>query len=212
MPGSRHSHPVFARFYAAVGPAMEQAGAAELRSRLLTGLSGRVIEVGAGDGMNFTHYPPEVTSVLAVEPEPYLRRLAEGKAAKAPVRVEVVDGIAEQIPAADGSFDAAVTSLVLCSVRDQRVALAEIHRVLKPGGQLRFLEHVRAQTPVRLGVQSLAAPVWPVLFGGCRLKRDTETAIASAGFKIDHLDRLLLPDVQIPVPSAPHILGTASRQ
>ena len=115
-------------------------GAAEHRRRLVAGLSGRVIEVGAGHGANFAHYPAGVTEVVAVEPEPTLRGLAEKAARAAAVRVSVLDGTAEALPG-DG-YDAAVTSLVLCSVPDQATALAEIRRVLRPGGELRFYEHV----------------------------------------------------------------------
>src|SRR5829696_6004473 len=98
---------------------MERGGMAHHRRALLAGLTGRVIEVGAGDGLNFRHYPPTVTRVLAVEPEPHLRSLAHKRAAQAPVQVEVVDGLAEQLPAETGNMDAVVVSLVLCSVRDQ---------------------------------------------------------------------------------------------
>lgn len=108
------------------------------RRSLLAGLSGQVLELGAGNGLNFAHYPVEVTRVLAVEPEPHLRALAIDSAAKAAVPVEVVDGVADRLPAGESSIDAAVASLVLCSVPDQASALDEIRRVLRPGGQLRF--------------------------------------------------------------------------
>jgi ubiquinone/menaquinone biosynthesis C-methylase UbiE len=134
---------------------MEREGGADYRDRLLAGLTGRVIEVGAGNGLNFAHYPPEVTGVLAVEPEPYLREAALRSAEAAAVQIDVVDGIADELPAGDGSFDAAVASLVLCSVPDQRAALREIHRVLGPDGQLRFFEHVRAGTRGLQRVQRL---------------------------------------------------------
>src|SRR2546422_8833957 len=123
MPKASVSHPIFARFYAWASPSMERNGGADLRRRLLAGLTGRVIEVGAGNGLNFAHYPPEVTGVLAVEPEPHLRRIAQRSAVRAAVPVEVVDGVADHLPADDASFDAAVVSLVLCSVPDQREAL-----------------------------------------------------------------------------------------
>jgi ubiquinone/menaquinone biosynthesis C-methylase UbiE len=164
---SWHGHPLFARYYARSSGLMER-GIAAYRQRLLESLSGRVIEVGAGNGMNFTHYPPAVTGVIAVEPEPYLRRIAEQNATKAVVPVTVIDGLAEALPAQDGSCDAAVASLVLCSVRDPQLALAEMFRVLRPGGHLRFFEHVQAATPVRRRVQkALDATIYPLLAGGC---------------------------------------------
>jgi ubiquinone/menaquinone biosynthesis C-methylase UbiE len=169
-----------------------------------------VIEVGAGNGLNFAHYPQEVSSVLAVEPEPHLRALARRSAEQAAVPVEVVDGVAENLPAADAAFDAAVVSLVLCSVTSQRAALGEMHRVLRPGGQLRFFEHVRAEMPTLQRVQRvLDATVWPALLGGCHSGRDTLAAIETAGFTIERLDRFSFPETRLPTPTSPHILGVA---
>ena len=110
-------HSRFARVYPAVAARADERGAAGHRQRLVEGLAGRVVEVGAGNGRNFVHYPPGVTEVVAIEPEPTLRALAEGAAAAVPVRV--LDGVAEDLPFADGELDAAVVSLVLCSVPDQ---------------------------------------------------------------------------------------------
>jgi ubiquinone/menaquinone biosynthesis C-methylase UbiE len=190
---------------------MEKAGYGERRDQLLAGVTGRVIEVGAGNGMNFAHYPPEVTEVVAVEPEPRLRELAETEATKVRVPVEVVDGTASRLPADDASFDAAVASLVLCSVPDVPAALAEIRRVLRPGGQLRFFEHVRAGTDGLARVQRiLAATVWPIFVGGCHPDRDSGAAIEGAGFSIDRIDEFRIPDTRIPAPASPHILGVAT--
>lgn len=208
--GSEVSHPFFARWYAWMSPRMERAGYSASRDRLLAGLTGEVVEVGAGNGMNFAHYPPEVTRVLAVEPEPRLRVLAEHEAPRARVPVEVIDGIADRLPAADDTFDAAVASLVLCTVPDVAAALAEVHRVLRPGGRLHFLEHVRAETPGFARLQRvLDATVWPRLGGGCHAHRDTRAAIEAAGFTIDRIEDLRLPEGAISATS-PHILGTAT--
>ena len=213
MVSAVRSHPVFARFYAWTSPAMDRGGVADHRRRLLAGLSGRVIEVGAGNGLNFAHYPPQVTSVLAVEPEPYLRQAAEHSAAAAPVPIDVVDGAAERLPADDASFDAVVASMVLCSVGDQRAALLEMRRMLRPGGELRFFEHVRADTPGLRRAQRVAdATVWPLLFGGCHTGRDTAAEIGAAGFRLEHVERLRFPESRVPVITAPHVLGIARRE
>lgn len=203
-------HPVFARLYPLMGKAMERGGMAQRRRALLDGLAGEVIEIGAGDGLNFPDYPATVTQVLAVEPEPHLRSLAIDRARQAPVHVEVSDGLADRLPAQDGSVEAVVVSLVLCLVPDQDSALHEIHRVLKPGGQLRFLEHVRADTAGLTWVQrALDATLWPRLAGGCHMGRDTAAAIQRCGFTIQRLDRFLFPDARLP--NSFHIVGAARR-
>jgi ubiquinone/menaquinone biosynthesis C-methylase UbiE len=208
---SRHGHPLFARYYARASGLMER-GVAPYRRTLLEHLSGRVIEIGAGNGMNFPHYPATVTEVIAVEPEPYLRHIAERTAANTRVPITVVDGLAEALPAEDAGYDAAVASLVLCSVREPQRALAEIHRVLRPGGRLRFFEHVQATTPVRRRIQrALDATIHPLLVGGCHCSRDTATTIEQAGFVTERLDHLSTAETQLPFPAAPQILGTAIR-
>jgi ubiquinone/menaquinone biosynthesis C-methylase UbiE len=207
------SHPIFARVYERLSVVMDKTGGAEHRRALVAGLSGRVIEVGAGNGRTFAHYPAEVTEVIAVEPEPRLRATAMSAARHAPVPVRVADGLAEDLPGADGEFDAAVVALVLCSVTDQAVALAEIRRVLRPGGQLRFFEHVAADQPGALRrMQRIAdATLWPVMFAGCRTGRDTAASIESAGFVVDEVDRFRFPESGPGSPAAPHIRGVAHR-
>jgi len=207
------SHPIFARVYQRVSVAMDRAGGAEQRHALVAGLHGRVIEVGAGNGRMFAHYPPEVSEVLAVEPEPRLRAAALVAAQTAPVPVRVIDALAEALPSDSGQFDAAVCALVLCTVPDQAAALAEIHRVLREGGQLRFFEHVAADQPgpMRRAQRLVDATVWPRLFAGCRTGRDTVTAIASAGFVITDIHRFRFPATGPSSPAAPHARGTATR-
>jgi ubiquinone/menaquinone biosynthesis C-methylase UbiE len=182
------------------------------REELLAGLSGRVIEVGAGAGSNFPHYPTTVEEVLAVEPEPYLRGQAHAAAARAHVRIEVVDGVADRLPADDGSFDAAVASLVLCSVPDQARALAELHRVLRPGGELRFYEHVRSDRAALAYTQrAVDRMFWPRAFGGCHTARDTISAVSAAGFDVQQLRRISVGPIRAASPGAEHVIGSARR-
>lgn len=210
--GPAVDHPLFARLWARMAPAIERRGAAQHRERLLAGIGGRVVEPGAGTGANFAHYPPEVTEVLAVEPEPRLRAVAAQAARDAGVPVTVVDGTVEDIPAGDGTVDAAVVSLVLCSVPDQAAALRELRRVLRPGGRLYFWEHVRAEGRGFARVQDLLdATVWPRVGGGCHTGRDTAAAIEAAGFTLERVERFRFPDARVPMPTAPQILGTALR-
>ena len=203
-------HPLFARVYARIGSKAEDRGQAEHRRELLAGLSGRVVEVGAGNGLNFPHYPDTVSEVVAVEPESYLREHAVEAAAGAAVSVRVVDGVAERLPLDDSSVDAGVASLVLCSVPDQDVALRELLRVIRPGGELRFYEHVVSEKRRAARVQGAAdATFWPTIGGGCHMARDTGRAIERAGFTVEHCERFSFAPA--PFLSLPHIRGVARR-
>jgi ubiquinone/menaquinone biosynthesis C-methylase UbiE len=210
MPDNDIEHPRFARAYMRMSKTGESRGAAEHRRRLLAGLSGRVVELGAGHGLNFPHYPAEVTEVIAVEPEPTLRAEAARAAAEATVPINVVAGVADAIPLDDESVDAAVASLVLCSVPDQDRALAELWRVLRPGGELRFYEHViPTGQPKRLLLQLAdRSGLWPAIAGGCHPARDTGAAIARAGFTVQRNDRIDFAASRFE-PAIPHILGIA---
>jgi SAM-dependent methyltransferase len=204
--------PRFARMYLKLGDRMDKRGAAEHRRRLLDGVSGTVVELGAGHGLNFAHYPEDVTQVLAVEPEPTLRGAAEAAAASASVPIRVLPGVADELPLDDASADAAVASLVLCSVPDQDRALAELRRVVRPGGELRFYEHVIARRqPKKLLLQVAdRSGLWPAIAGGCHPARDTTAAIERAGFEITAIDRFPFAASRFE-PSVPHILGRARR-
>ncbi|MGH9012452.1 MAG: class I SAM-dependent methyltransferase [Acidimicrobiia bacterium] len=198
--------------YARIVAEAERKGAAEHRDELLAGLTGRVIEVGAGTGLNFRHYPTTVTEVLAAEPESLLRRMATEEADRAAaVPIKVVDGVADAIPAEDASFDAGVASLVLCSVPDQATALSELHRVIRPGGELRFYEHVRADSPGFARFQRAADVCWPLFGGGCHASRDTLGAIERAGFVVKQHRRFRFVPCFVARPVAPHVLGIAHR-
>ena len=209
--GATVSHPLFARVYARFVRTSEKRGGAEHRQKLLAGLRGRVIELGAGSGANFSHYPTSVSEVVAVEPEPYLRERAQLAAADAPATISVQPGDADSLPAEPESFDAAVVALVLCTVPDQQRALAELFRVIRPGGELRFYEHVLSHSPFEGCIQRAAdATFWPHVAGGCHLARDTASAIEQAGFVLETCERFAFSPAAYPPPD-PHILGIARR-
>jgi SAM-dependent methyltransferase len=241
---SVRAHPLFASWYPKAAAANDRSGFAKYRARLVEGLRGEVVEIGPGSGLNFPHYPAEVTRVVAIEPEPRLRELAEQaardlraqweqqaqreqpeqqelqapqvpRAPQAPrgPQIKLIGGVAEDLPLPDAGFDAVVVSLALCSVRDQPAALAEIRRVLRPGGQFRFLEHVRARRrAAALAQRTLDATVWPLIGAGCRCARRTEQAVSAAGFEPAELERFRFPaSSPVPRPTAPHVLGSAIR-
>lgn len=202
------SHPIFARVFHWLSPSLERE-AGRYRAQLLAGLAGRVVEVGAGNGANFKHYPATVREVVALEPEAYLRRRATAAARDAPVPVSVRDGVADLLPLDDASVDAAVASLVLCSVHDPARALAELRRVLTAGGELRFVEHVRSNDPRKARLQGRldGSGVWPRLAGGCHCSRDTVGAIEAAGFEIERVRSF---DLGPPwMHTNPHAIGVA---
>ena len=207
------NNPIFARLLARAAELEDRRGGAERRRQLLDGLSGRVVEIGPGSGVSFAYYPPAVRELVAVEPEPHLRGLAEEAARTAPVATTVVDGRAEDLPIEGGSFDAAVVAGVLCSVPEPGRALAEIARVLKPDGELRFYEHVLARDRRLARLQrGLDATVWPLLFGGCHPNRDTEAELLAAGFQLERRERFSIRPTAVSIPVAPRILGTARPQ
>lgn len=206
---SAGSHPLFARFFDRVAGRDEERGQADLRRQLLAGLSGLVIEVGAGNGLNFAHVPRTVDRVLAVEPEPYLRRRAAQAAAGAPIPVRVVAGVADRLPAADGCAGGVVLSGVLCSVPDEAAALAEVRRVLGPGGEVRFYEHVRPEGAVRGRLHDALDGAWSRAMGGCHINRRTVATIADAGFDVSQVRSFRFPPGARLSPPAVKVMGVA---
>lgn len=209
MSGVRH--PLFARVFDRMSEREERMGQAAHRQAMLEGVSGRILELGAGNGINFRHYPPGVDEVVAVEPEPYLRERAEKAARRATTRVTVVDGLGGELPFDEASFDAAVASLVLCSVPDQHEVLTDLFRIVRPGGELRFYEHVRATDPRRARMQDAVTPVWRRFGGGCHPNRDTAAAIEAVGFSIESCQTVIFSPCFVCAPAARRIIGTARR-
>lgn len=186
---------LFSAFYDRGLKATEEAGLREMRHELLAGARGRVLELGAGTGLNLDHYPEGIEGLALIEPDPHMtRRLRErlaiaGKSAK----VTVIEAPAESLPFPDDSFDTVVVTLVLCTVPDQTAALEEIARVLKPDGRLLFLEHVRSRNPELAKWQDRLARPWHFLGDGCHCNRDTVSAISAAGFQLGEVERGSMP-------------------
>ena len=203
------NHRLFARLWPFIA-ARETAAVRQLRRENLAGLSGRVLEVGAGVGTNFGCYPSSVEQVIAVEPEARLAARAKAAAEVATVPVLVTGETVETFTAAE-PFDAVVCSLVLCSVAKPDQVLRQIFSILRPGGQLRYLEHV-ASSGWRGRLQQLAdATLWPRLFGNCHTHRDTERAIVAAGFHVDTARRESTLPSWVPLPASDFALGRARR-
>jgi ubiquinone/menaquinone biosynthesis C-methylase UbiE len=180
---------VFAAIYDRMLAASEEAGLADRRAAVLAQARGRVLEIGAGTGHNLRHYPEVgIDELILTEPEAPMARRLEDRVAGAARDVQVLRAGAEQLPFADASFDTVVGTLVLCTVGDPRRALAEVHRVLAPGGQLLFLEHVRNPDPARARRQDRLTPVWRYIGHGCHPNRDTPRLIADAGFDVTALE------------------------
>jgi ubiquinone/menaquinone biosynthesis C-methylase UbiE len=207
--GQEIKNPLFARFFHRFCGRDRGKGEQDLRREMLAGATGRVVEVGPGNGINFAHYPATVTEVIAVEPEPYLRSQAEKAAAGAPVPVRVVTGVADALELEAGSVDAVIACGVLCSVPDQSAALAEFRRVLRPGGELRFYEHVRSRRARFAVWQRRVDPLWTRLFGGCHADRDTLAAIERAGFVFERCRGFPFPENARLYPVTPRVLGVA---
>lgn len=203
--GRRHlSRPLFARCYAVFARLAERGELGRRRRALVGQARGLVLEAGAGTGENFKHLPAGATGLVALEPDPTMVRLARARLADAGVPIRMVRGVMEDLPFADASFDTAVVTLALCSVDDPAAAVAELRRVVRPGGRLLLLEHVRSGDEVVAAWQDRLEHPWAWLNGGCHPNRATTATVEAGGFRIDALERY-------GAASLPHVQAAATR-
>jgi ubiquinone/menaquinone biosynthesis C-methylase UbiE len=199
----------FAATYDKMNAAVEQEFGGPRRRALLAALEGSVIEIGAGTGANVEHYPDAVSRLVLTEPDRHMRAKLVEKLDASGRSAEVVGAGAQSLPFEDGTFDAAVVTLVLCTVPDPAAGVREIRRVLRPGGRLLFVEHVRSEHARTARVQDLIRPLWKVIGRGCHPNRDTLATIRGGGFEVDDVERVIVPKI----PSFVHeaIIGSAHR-
>lgn len=205
---------LFARFYDSVLKDTEEHGLRDMRAALVGDLAGTVVELGAGTGLNLDHYPAAVTRIVATEPDPHMAKQLRAKVADGhgggASRVEVVQAGAERLPVADGEADAVVATLVFCTIPDAPAAAGEAVRVLRPGGVLRFIEHVRSSDPGLARWQDRLDRPWGVLAAGCHPNRDTVALLrATAGLEVGEVRDDRLP--KAPKLVRPLALGEAVR-
>jgi ubiquinone/menaquinone biosynthesis C-methylase UbiE len=194
----------FSALYDRCFKAAEEAGLRDLRRDVLTGARGRVLELGAGTGLNLELYPLDASDLTLVEPDPHMVKQLRNRVAALGSAARVVEAPGEKLPFEDDSFDTVVVTLVLCTVPDPTATLAEVKRVLKPDGQFLFMEHVRSSDPSLAKWQDRLEKPWRFLGDGCHCNRDTESAIKAAGFE--------LSDVEHPeLPKAPPIVRPMAR-
>ena len=198
---------LFAALYDTVSKGSEAAGMREERRQLLAGTEGATIEIGAGTGLNLEHYPEAVTRLVLAEPDRHMRRRLRRRVDALDRAAEVIDASAERLPFPDATFDTAVVTLVLCSVPNQEVALAEIARVLKPNGRLLFIEHVRSGDPKLAKRQDRIRPLYNLV--GCNPNRDTLAAIEASALRVESVRHGEVP--KAPKVERPMIVGTARR-
>lgn len=184
--------------YEELATPLERAGVAAVRARLTADLAGEVLELGCGTGLNFAHYRADA-AVTAIEPLDEFRSFAAQRATAAAARIRVQDGDAQALTFADHSFDAALATLVFCSIPAAADALKELRRVLRPNAPVRFFEHVRSERVFGALLQDISNPLWRWMMDGCNLNRDTVTAISAAGFTIESVHAY-----DIRVPGAPN--------
>ncbi len=198
----------FSALYDRVTKGMEDAGLREMRRETLAGASGRTIDIGSGTGANVGLYPEAVTELVFAEPDPQMTKRLRPKVREAGLEAEVVEAPAERLPFEDSSFDTAVYTLVLCTVPDPAAALAETARVLKPGGKLLFVEHVRAKDPGAARWQDRLERPWHFLADGCHCNRDTVATIEASPFALESVAEDEIPKA-VPL-VRPLVLGSAT--
>jgi ubiquinone/menaquinone biosynthesis C-methylase UbiE len=201
---------LFAAMYDRLMAGTERAGLADRRAQLVAGARGATLELGAGTGLNLRHYPAAVTDLVLAEPDRHMARRLRARLGEAGRPAEVVEAPAERLPFEDGRFDTVVVTLVLCTVQDPAQALEEIARVLKPGGRLLFLEHVRAPDGARLSRwQDRLERPWGWFGGGCHPNRDTIAAVEASPLSVESAEHGELP--KAPPIVRPLVVGVAVR-
>jgi SAM-dependent methyltransferase len=183
----------FTALYDALLKSSEEEGLREMRREALAKASGRTVDLGAGTGANLGLYPDSVTELVLAEPDPHMLRKLHSKAEQAGVEAEIVEAGAESLPFEDSSFDTAVFTLVLCTVPDPDAALAEAARILRPGGRLLFVEHVRSEDRGLARWQDRLERPWHFFADGCHCNRDTVAAIEAASFAVEDVEEAELP-------------------
>jgi len=183
-----------ARLYDRVFRPSEEAGLADARRALLAGAHGAVLEIGAGTGLNLRAYPRTgIDRLVVLEPDPNMARHLRDRLADAPLTPEVVQAPAERIPFPDDTFDVVTGTLVLCEPDDPAVVLAEVARVLKPGGRYLFYEHVRSDEPGLARWQDRMGRLWTATSGGCHCNRRTLETIAASPLEVETVDASRFP-------------------
>jgi ubiquinone/menaquinone biosynthesis C-methylase UbiE len=200
---------VFAALYDRALKATEEGGLRAMRTELLADASGRVLELGAGTGVNLELYPEAVTELVLVEPGPHMAKQLRQRVGASPRAAQVIEAPAERLPYGDGEFDTVVATLVLCTIPDQEAALAEAARVLRPGGRLLFIEHVRSEDPGSAAWQDRLEGTWRFLADGCHCNRDTLAGLQDSPLRVESVERGQLPKA-LPL-MRPLIRGTAVR-
>ncbi|MCM3431712.1 class I SAM-dependent methyltransferase [Brevibacillus agri] len=178
----------FPKLYDSLMSPLERRGIQNVRINLIQKAQGKVLEIGSGTGLNFPFYL-QAEQVVAIEPEPLMRKQSLLRANKSRVPIEVILAGAEELPFLDNSFDTVVGTLVLCTIPDPQKALEEIRRVCKPNGQILLFEHVKVNHPVLGRIQDWMTPVWQRLCDGCHLNRNTLEIVKHTGFHVRHIER-----------------------